>query len=68
MRSLLFLALLTGLAHAADRPNIVFLFADDQTSSSLGCYGHSIAKTPNIDSLAARSPILITRPGSLARA
>ncbi len=36
-----------------DRPNIVFFFADDQTSSSLGCYGHPLAKTPNIDRLAA---------------
>jgi choline-sulfatase len=34
------------------RPNIVFFFADDQTSSSLGCYGHPLAKTPNIDRLA----------------
>ncbi|MEJ6621013.1 MAG: sulfatase-like hydrolase/transferase, partial [Opitutae bacterium] len=34
------------------KPNIVFFFADDQTSSSLGCYGHPLAKTPNIDRLA----------------
>jgi choline-sulfatase len=33
-------------------PNIVFLFADDQTTSTLGCYGNSVIKTPNIDSLA----------------
>ncbi|MEC8865074.1 MAG: sulfatase-like hydrolase/transferase [Verrucomicrobiota bacterium] len=38
----------------AKRPNIVFFFTDDQTSSSLGCYGHPLAKTPNIDGLAAR--------------
>ena len=36
----------------AKRPNIVFFFTDDQTSSSLGCYGHPLAKTPNIDRLA----------------
>ncbi|MCL4204693.1 MAG: sulfatase [Pirellulaceae bacterium] len=35
-------------------PNIVFFFADDQTSSTLGCYGHPIVRTPNIDSLATR--------------
>jgi len=35
-------------------PNIVFFFADDQTSSSLSCYGNPIAQTPNIDGLAAR--------------
>ena len=36
----------------AKKPNIVFFFTDDQTSSALGCYGHPLAKTPNIDLLA----------------
>ncbi|MEC8044386.1 MAG: sulfatase-like hydrolase/transferase [Verrucomicrobiota bacterium] len=36
----------------AKRPNIVFFFTDDQTSSSLGCYGHPLVKTPHIDRLA----------------
>lgn len=36
----------------AEKPNIVFFFTDDQTSSALGCYGHPLAKTPNIDRLA----------------
>lgn len=36
----------------AEKPNIVFFFTDDQTSSVLGCYGHPLAKTPNIDRLA----------------
>lgn len=36
----------------AKKPNIVFFFTDDQTSSILGCYGHPLAKTPNIDRLA----------------
>ena len=39
---------------AADRPNIVFFFTDDQTTSTLGCYGNDVVKTPNIDSLASR--------------
>ena len=36
----------------AKKPNIVFFFTDDQTSSILGCYGHPLVKTPNIDRLA----------------
>ncbi|WP_197454526.1 sulfatase-like hydrolase/transferase [Stieleria varia] len=35
-------------------PNIVFFFADDQTTSTLGCYGNPIVQTPNIDSMARR--------------
>ncbi len=36
------------------KPNIVFFFTDDQTISTLGCYGNQVVQTPNIDSLAAR--------------
>ena len=42
-----------GIASAADRPNILFLLADDQRNDTLGCAGHPIIKTPNIDRLAA---------------
>ena len=35
-----------------ERPNIVFFFADDQTTTTLGCYGNSVIQTPNIDALA----------------
>lgn len=43
-------------ARAADdsRPNILFLFADDQRYDTLGCAGHPIVKTPTIDRLAAQ--------------
>ncbi|QDT01977.1 Arylsulfatase [Rubripirellula lacrimiformis] len=34
------------------RPNIVFLFADDQCTYSVGCYGNQDAITPNMDQLA----------------
>jgi arylsulfatase A-like enzyme len=40
-------------AAEATRPNVLFLIADD-LNNLLGCYGDSLAKTPNIDRLAAR--------------
>ena len=42
-----------GLAPAEPPPNILFFFADDQRNHTLGCAGHPIVKTPNIDRLAA---------------
>ena len=42
-----------GVSLAADRPNIVFLLSDDQTTYSLGCYGNNDVSTPNLDRLAA---------------
>ena len=34
------------------KPNIIFLLADDLRYNSLGCMGNKIIKTPNIDLLA----------------
>ncbi len=36
------------------RPNFLFLITDQQRADWLGCYGHPIVKTPNIDALAAQ--------------
>ncbi|MEM8732768.1 MAG: sulfatase [Planctomycetota bacterium] len=33
-------------------PNILFILTDDQSCSSLGCYGGKLAPTPNLDRLA----------------
>ncbi|MEM7453486.1 MAG: sulfatase-like hydrolase/transferase [Planctomycetota bacterium] len=38
---------------ADERPNIIFIFADDWGWGDLGCHGHPYIKTPNIDRLAA---------------
>lgn len=41
-----------GIAQAAERPNIVFILADDLGYGDVGCYGQQKFETPNIDSLA----------------
>ena len=43
----------TGVAHAAARPNLLFIIADDCTHRDIGCYGGQ-ALTPNIDRLASQ--------------
>ncbi len=50
-----------GLAMAAqpdraDRPNILWLVAEDSTTT-FGCYGDTLARTPAIDGLAARGVV-----------
>lgn len=42
-----------GQVCAAERPNVLFLMSDD-LNNSLGCYGHPLVKTPNLDRLAER--------------
>ncbi|WP_237607466.1 arylsulfatase [Roseimaritima sediminicola] len=47
------LALLaSSSALAADRPNIVFILADDLGYGEVGCYGQEKIKTPHLDRLA----------------
>lgn len=38
---------------AQDKPNVVFVFADDLGWGDLACYGHPYAKTPALDKLAS---------------
>jgi arylsulfatase A len=51
--ALLCLLVQSGITNAADRPNIVFILADDLGYGELGCYGQTKIKTPNIDRLAS---------------
>lgn len=37
---------------ATEKPNILFIVADDLSAEALGVYGNSVVKTPNIDRLA----------------
>jgi hypothetical protein len=47
--------LITSPAAPAKRPNILLIYADDQSYKTVGCYPESWpwVKTPNIDRLAA---------------
>ncbi|MCA9049727.1 MAG: sulfatase-like hydrolase/transferase, partial [Planctomycetaceae bacterium] len=60
---LLLFSITCGLAHAADRPNIVFMMSDDQAWNGLSVAMHpelewsknSVVDTPNLEKLAAQS-------------
>jgi arylsulfatase A-like enzyme len=41
-----------SLGTQAEKPNVLFLFADDQRADALGAYGNSYIRMPNIDQLA----------------
>lgn len=43
----------SGSVTAAERPNIVFLFADDQRADTISAHGNPHIQTPNLDHLAA---------------
>ncbi|MEX0865859.1 MAG: sulfatase-like hydrolase/transferase, partial [Pirellulales bacterium] len=40
-------------SEAAERPNIVWIFAEDM-NDWYGCYGHDVVETPHVDGLAER--------------
>lgn len=50
--STLFVLLAAFVAKADDRPNVLFLFADDQRPDSIAALGNPTVKTPNLDDLA----------------
>jgi arylsulfatase A-like enzyme len=65
-KTLLALATLASVltASAADRPNILWLTSEDH-GPHLRCYGDPLARTPNVDALAAKG-MLFTRAWSCA--
>jgi arylsulfatase A-like enzyme len=48
------IALLACQAPAADKPNLVFILADDLGYTDVGCFGSKYYETPNIDRLASQ--------------
>lgn len=48
-----FVALFSSLGSAADKPNVVFILADDLGYGEVGCFGQKKIPTPNIDRLAS---------------
>ena len=49
----IFCAFFAAAAGAAERPNIVFILADDLGYGEIGCFGQKKIPTPNLDKLAA---------------
>ncbi len=56
--SVLVLGVTSPRALSADRPNIVFIIADDLGAQDAGFMGNSDVRTPALDGLAARSVVL----------
>ena len=57
MKILLFLLTLSIFTHAAERPNILWITSEDNSSHWLGCYGNAQAKTPTLDALAEQGTL-----------
>src|SRR6058998_1279093 len=58
MRKMRFLRFLFPISRAnavsaPQKPNIIFILADDLGYGDLGCFGQKVIQTPNIDRLAA---------------
>ena len=45
-------SLFVGMATSAEKPNIIYILADDLGINDFGCYGQEIMKTPRVDQMA----------------
>jgi arylsulfatase A-like enzyme len=56
MRWIFFLPVLLvfGSLNAQQKPNVIYIYADDLGYGELGCYGQQKVSTPNLDKLAAQ--------------
>lgn len=46
------LGVAVGPGFSAEKPNVIWIIADDVGWKDIGCYGHPVIRTPNIDWLA----------------
>lgn len=57
MKSILICAVIIGLANVtgscADKPNLIWIMADDLGYGELGCYGQKVISTPHLDRMAS---------------
>lgn len=53
----LIFAISAAYAADAERPNVVFILADDLGWGDLGCYGNRVIRTPNLDRLATQGTL-----------
>ena len=58
--TLFLLLTLTACALAADKPNIIFILADDLGYTDVACFGSKYYETPNIDRLATQGMKLLS--------
>lgn len=48
----LFVCLITSLVFAQQKPNVIYIYADDMGYGELGSYGQQKIKTPHLDKIA----------------
>jgi len=54
---IVFLTLLSSVAWAQKKPNIVIIISDDHAYQAIGAYGSKVAHTPNLDRMANQGAI-----------